>query len=209
LFVLKPQIYLSMEELLAQNHFTPEEIQEFISNALIIKCSKRTVLLREGETPRFFYWATKGVFRAGFTDKKGNEHTRHFFSPNTLAYVVNYGSFALQRPSLSFIDTVEDGELFSWHFDYMKKLQDTNIKWLKFFKKTLDILFCTFEEKELRTYTFTPEERYLAFLDISSDFAHRIPQHYIASYVGISPEALSRIRGRINPKKQAKICKNT
>jgi CRP-like cAMP-binding protein len=193
-----------LEELLARYNFTPEEIEDFISNALTIHSPKKTILVREGEIQRFFYCARTGIYRAGFTDKKGNEHTRHFFTPTTLPFVVNYGSYAVRRPSYSFIEVIEDGELLSWHFDYMQKLLDTNIKWLVFFKKQMDLLFYALENKELRTYTFTPEEQYLTFLNTASDFVHRIPQHYIASYIGVSPEALSRIRGRINAKNTAK-----
>lgn len=186
-----------MKELLTKHDFTAEEIEEFISHATVIQCPKRTILLKEGEVPRFFYWATKGVFRSGYTDKKGATHTRIFFIPNTIPFVMTYGSFILQRPSLSFIEAIEDGELFSWHFDYVKNLENTNFKWLRFFKNQLDLVFAFREIKEFQTYTFTAKEQYLAFLESASDFAFRIPQHYIASYIGITPEALSRIRKQL------------
>lgn len=186
-----------MKELLAKHDFTEEEIDEFISHALVIQCPKRTILLREGEIPRFFYWTTKGVFRSGFTDKKGSSHTRVFFTPNTLPFVMTYGSFILQRPSLSFLEVIEDGELLSWHYDYVKNLEETSFKWLSFFKKQLDLVFAFREAKELQSYTLTAKEQYLAFLESASGFAFRIPQHYIASYIGITPEALSRIRRQL------------
>jgi CRP-like cAMP-binding protein len=75
-----------MEKRLAQYNFTPEEIEAFKSNGLVIKCPKKMVLHNEGETPRFFYWVIKGVFRSGFIDSKGNEHTRNFFTSDTLPY---------------------------------------------------------------------------------------------------------------------------
>lgn len=190
-----------MEELLAQYNFTPDEIRDFLSNALVIQCPKKTVLLREGEIPRFFYWATKGIFRAGFTDKNGNEFTRAFFTPDTLPFVAAYGSFVVQRPSVSFLDTIEDGEVLSWRFDYIKKLEETEHKWLWFFKKQVDIVFSMREIKEKQAYTLTPEEKYIAFLETSGSIANRIPQHYIASYIGVSPEALSRIKKRLQIEK--------
>ncbi len=186
-----------MKELLAQHGFTQEEINEFISHALVIQCPKRTILLREGETPRFFYWATKGIFRSGFTDKKGANHTRIFFTPDTIPFVMTYGSFILQRPSLSFLEVIEDGELFSWPYDYVKNLEDKSFKWLSFFKKQLDLIFAFRERKEQQSYILTAKEQYLAFLESASEFAYRIPQHYIASYIGITPEALSRIRKQL------------
>ena len=189
-----------MEKLLRQYNFTPVEIEDFISNGLVIKYAKKTLLHREGETPRFFYWVTKGVFRSGFTDKKGNEYTRNFFTADTVPYAVLYGSFATQSPSFSFVESIEEGEVLSWHYDYIQKLQETNSRWLNFFRKELEKIFYLLENKEFRLYTFTPEERYLAFLKTAPELSNRIPQHYIASYIGVSPEALSRIRGRIQSK---------
>ncbi len=193
-----------MEKLLRQYNFTPAEIEEFMSNALTIKCTKRTKLLREGETARFIYWVTKGVFRSGYTDKKGNEHTRSFAVPNSSPYLAAYNSFVTQKPSKIFLETLEDGELLSWHYDYIEKLQDSNMKYLKFFKKLLDDLYLVRDTKEMEALTLTPEERYLTFLDTFPDITNRVSQHYIASYIGVSPEALSRIRGRITTKAHSK-----
>jgi CRP-like cAMP-binding protein len=187
-----------MEELLAQNGFTAEEIAEFKSNALLIKCPKKMLLLREGETHHFFYWAIKGVYRSGFTDKKGETHTRTFFTPDTIPFVIAYGSFATQRPSICFLEVIEDGEVLSWHHDYIKKIQETNPKWLLFFKKQLDKLFALREIKDLRAYTLTAEEQYLAFISSYQDLVPRIPLQYIATYIGVSAEALSRIRSKLN-----------
>lgn len=188
-------------KLLEQHGFTPNEINDFASNALVIKCPKKTVLLRAGDVSRHFYWAVKGTFRAGFMDENGVEYTRAFFSADTSPFVMSYGSFINQTPSLSFIDTLEGGEVVSWTFDYMYNLQETDFKWVKFFKKQLDIVFCAREIKELQVYTLSAEARYLAFLDQSPALANRIPLHYIASYIGVTPEALSRIRGRLAKKK--------
>ena len=186
-----------MEQLLRLHQFTTEEINDFISNGQLIKCPKKTVLLQEGEVVRYVYWATKGIFRAGFTDKKGTEHTRTFFSPETTPYVTSFGSYAKQTPSLSFIDCIEAGELYSWHVDYVKNLEETDFKWHKFFRSQLDAVFILAQIKEWQFYTLPPEERYLAFLETASSIAFRVPQHYIASYIGVTPEAMSRIRKRI------------
>jgi CRP-like cAMP-binding protein len=193
-----------MEELLAQNHFTADEIKEIISNALVVKCEKKTMLLREGEIPRFFYFATKGIFRAGYTDKKGDDITRVFHSPETNPFLANYGNFITQTPSFSFIESLEDAEVLSLHFDYFRNLEDTNPKWVKFFKKQLDKAILIYEYKEWRRYVYTPEEQYLAFLEVMPSIANRIPQHYIASYVGVSAEALSRIKSKLNKQNKCK-----
>ena len=190
-----------MEKLLQYYGFSATDIQSFMANALIVKCAKKTILVREGETAHFIYWANQGVFRAGFTDTKGNVHSRAFFSPDTVAYVASYVSFVMQQPSLIFLEALEDGEVLSWHRDYIRKLEETDFKWLSFFKKQLDIAIQLREKKEWHCYTLTPEEHYLAFLNEFPSLVHTIPQHYIASYLGIAPETLSRIRKRLSNEK--------
>jgi CRP-like cAMP-binding protein len=190
-----------MKKLLEKSEFTQAEVTEFMSNALVIQCPKKTVLLKEGDVSRFFYFITKGSFRAGFTDANGTEHTRAFFSYDINPILMSYGSFINQTPSLSFLDTIEDGEVLSWTYDYMYNLQETNFKWLKLLKRQLDAVFSTREIKEWQVYTLSAEARYLAFFEQSPELASRIPLHYIASYIGITPEALSRIRGRLAKKK--------
>jgi CRP-like cAMP-binding protein len=193
-----------MEELLAQNHFTAVEIEEIISNALVVKYAKKTVLLREGEIPRYFRWVTKGIFRGGYTDNKGEAITRVFYSPETYPFLVVYGNLVTQTPSLSFIEALEDCEVLSWHFDYFRQLEEINPKWVKFFKKQLDKVIVLNEHKEWRRYVQTPEERYLAFLETTPSLAERVPQHYIASYVGVSPQALSRIKSGLSKQNKQK-----
>lgn len=191
-----------MKDFLQKLGFTDTEIEEFLSNALVIKCPKKKVLLREGEVPRYLYWATKGIFRGGYTTKEGLQVTRTFFTPETTPFVTAYGSFAHQTPSLSFIDTIEEGELLSWHYDYIKNLEDTDPKWVRAMKKTVDNIFMIRDLKEWQFYTMQPEELYSAFMESAASFVNRVPQHYVASYLGMSPEALSRVKKRLYSKKK-------
>jgi CRP/FNR family transcriptional regulator, anaerobic regulatory protein len=189
-----------MEQLLKQNNFTTAEIAEFMSNAQLIQCKRRTVLLCEGTISRYIYWVKSGIFRSGFTDKNGNTHTRLFASPDSLAYLAAYSSFTSQTPSAIFLEAIEEGELWAWHYDFIEKIQNRDHKWLKFFKLQLDAIAALRDKKEIQEHTLTPEEQYAVFLDTYPEIVNRIPQHYIASYIGISPEGLSRIRRRMQDK---------
>lgn len=146
-----------MQKILEKYGFTPDEISDFMSNASVIQCPKKMVLLREGEVCRHFYFATKGVFRAGFTNKDAVQHTRTFFSYDTSPIIISYASFIFQKPSLSFLDTIEEGEVWAWTFDFMNNLQETSFKWLRFFKHQIDGTFAMREIKEHQTYTFSAE----------------------------------------------------
>ena len=140
----------------------PDEISDFMSNATLIKCPKKTVLLREGDVCRTFYYITKGTFRAGYTDKEAVQHSRNFFSYDASPVMMSYGSFIFQKPSLAFLDAIEESEVLAWSFDFMSHLQETNFQWLRFFKRQVDGTFALREVKELQMYTFSAEERYLA-----------------------------------------------
>jgi CRP-like cAMP-binding protein len=189
-----------MEQLLKQNNFTDTEITEFMSNAQLIKCPRRTVLLSEGTISRYIYWVKSGIFRSGFTDKHGNDHTRLFASADSLPYLAAYTSFNSQTPSAIFLEAIEAGELLAWHYEYIEKIQNNDPKWLKFFKLQLDSIAAMRDTKEIQEHTLTPEEQYEMFLNNYPQIANQIPQHYIASYIGVSPEGLSRIRRRIKAK---------
>jgi CRP/FNR family transcriptional regulator, cyclic AMP receptor protein len=189
-----------MEQLLKQNNFTTAEIAEFMSNAQLIQCKRRTILLSEGTISRYIYWVTKGIFRSGYTDDEGNEYTRLFACPKCMPYLAAYSSFTSQSPSALFLEAIEEGELLAWHYDYIENVQNNDPKWLKFFKKQLDAIASMRDAKEIQEHTLSPEEQYSIFLSTYPEVGNRIPQHYIASYIGISPEGLSRIRRRMKDK---------
>jgi CRP-like cAMP-binding protein len=190
-----------MKELLQNHQFTAAEINDFMAHSTPISCPKKTILLREGDISRTFYCAQKGIFRGGFTHKNESQLTRAFFSPDTIPLVMSYSSFMFQHPSLSFLEALEDGELLAWDHDYMKHLERTNFKWLQFFKAQIDAVFLERTTKEWQVYTMSAEERYLIFVEEFPQIVNQIPLHYIASYIGITAEALSRIRKRISSKK--------
>jgi CRP-like cAMP-binding protein len=189
-----------MEQLLKQNNFTASEITEFMSNAQLIKCPRRSLLLKEGTISRYIYWVKSGIFRSGFTDKNGNDYTRLFASADSLPYLAAYTSFNSQTPSLIFLEAIEAGELLAWHYDFIENIQNRDHKWLKFFKMQLDFIAAMRDKKEIQEHTLTPEEMYSEFLKTYPSIVNQVPQHYIASYIGVSPEAISRIRRRIKEK---------
>jgi CRP-like cAMP-binding protein len=190
-----------MKQLLQTFQFSAAEINDFMAHSTSILCPKKTILLREGDISRTFYYAQKGIFRGGFTHKNDSQLTRVFFSPDTCPFVLSYASFIFQIPSLSFLEALEDGEVLAWDHDYMKYLERTDIRWTLLFKAQIDAVFSQRTTKEWQVYTMSAEERYLIFVEEFPQIVNQIPLHYIASYIGITAEALSRIRKRISSKK--------
>jgi CRP-like cAMP-binding protein len=157
----------------------------------------RSVLLREGDIPRKIFHVQQGCLRASL-NKKGKDITFQFFFENDL--VASIESFRTNQPSPITITSVEPSTviILSKH-GYEVLLKDfPEIKDIMF-----EIVFRRFADYSRLFISFiknTPVERYLDLLKQNPKIIERIPQRYVASYLGITPVSLSRIRKRIVPK---------
>ena len=160
-----------------------------------IEVPPRTVLLREGEVSRQAYQILQGCIRLWFNDN-GRDITFQFFFEGQ--GVSSIESFRTGRPSLFNMETVEPCVLrviTKPDFDKMmaeapgfKELIEASIY------QRLEHYFALF----LSRIRDTPQQRYLHLLKDHPEIIRRIPQHYIASYLGITPVSLSRIRNKTN-----------
>ena len=174
-----------------------EKWDEYTGNFQRIQVPARTVLLREGEISRKAYLIEKGCMRVGFTNK-GEDMTFQFFFENKT--VSSIESFKNSIPSLFSIETIEPCTL--WWIDKTsidKMLEEVSLipamqrQILEaLFGRTLDYMkyFLSFIRD-------TPLERYENLLTQSPHIVQRVPQHYIASYLGVSSVHLSRIKAKI------------
>jgi CRP/FNR family transcriptional regulator, anaerobic regulatory protein len=186
-----------MNELLQEFGFSEEEITIFWANAQSIVVPKRDILLRENQINRYLYFVKKGVIRAYVTDKEGKDYTKSFFYAAKQDFALSYPSFMFQQPSNLFLEAVMDSEVWAWHYSYIHKKLETDFRFFRFFRHCTDLLYVRFEQKDIRMLRSTPEERYIFFREEHPDLIHTIPLHYIATYLGITAETLSRIRKRV------------
>ncbi|ULQ57691.1 Crp/Fnr family transcriptional regulator [Flavihumibacter rivuli] len=155
------------------------------------------MLVREGDIARELYFVNKGVLRL-FYNKEGEEVTGFLFSEGLFAS--SYESFLRRAPSIQSLETLEDADLLVLTSDALEKLyQDVpRINIL-----TRKIAEQRFINAQLLLSSFimeTPEERYRKFAEQHPEILLRVPQHIIASYLGITPVSLSRIRARLSSK---------
>jgi CRP-like cAMP-binding protein len=136
--------------------------------------------------------------------KNGIEVTNYFCLDNE--FISSYKSFLKQEPGLSSIQALEDTLLITFNNNAVKQLLANPIRAYKmerFGRQIAEYLICCYEDRVHAFVTQTPEERYTALLISNSPILQRIPQHYLANYLGITPVSLSRIRKRIfEPVKQ-------
>lgn len=159
---------------------------------------KKTYLLKEGEICNFEGYINKGCVRTYFIDDKGFEVTLMFSVEDW--WIGDVASFYEQKPSTLFIETLEDCEVMMFN----PVTKEMLLKEIPKFERVSRILVqrslaATFN-RLISTITKPAQDKYLDFIQRYPTIPQRVPQHYIASYLGISPEFLSKVRAKLSKK---------
>jgi CRP/FNR family transcriptional regulator, cyclic AMP receptor protein len=178
---------------------TATQIAFFDSQLVSKKISKKTILLQEGEICNFEAFIVKGCVKTYYIDKNGFEVILTFACENW--WVSDISSFQEHKPSKMFIETIEETELLLLTPQSKELILQTIPELERMFRLMVQRHLATYQERLFGNLSLTAEERYEKFLEKYPDLPQRIPQHLIASYLGISPEFLSRIRKRKGSKK--------
>ncbi len=167
---------------------------ELIENGLCLrKVPKKYKLVEEGKICREIYFVNKGLMRLLY-DKEGDEITAFIFKENLFAS--SYSSFLEQSPSIQILESLEETELIVLPYDYLMFLYENLPKMHILIRIVAEQRFIN-SQKVLASHLLkTPEERYWEFQLLHKDLLKRVPLHIIASYLGITPVSLSRIRNR-------------
>ncbi len=130
--------------------------------------------------------------------KDGEEITSYFSFENE--FVSSYKSFLTRQPGFSYIQALEDTDLITVTYNNMQLMLANPLlahKMERFGRLIAEYYLCCYEDRMSSFITKTPEERYIDLLSTGMDILQRMPQHYIAHFLGITPVSLSRIRRRI------------
>ena len=173
---------------------TNEEFDVFLGCLQFQKLKRKEVLIAEGDICRYAYFIKKGCLRY-FHNVDGEEITGQFFFEN--GWYTDYESFLLQKPSKQNIDALEPTELILLPKSELLKLYITIPKFEKFGRIMAENAFLGLRNRTELLTQQSAEERYLRLMKERPKVIERVPQHYIASYLGIKPPSLSRIRKRI------------
>lgn len=172
-----------------------EENWELLESRLkILKLNKNELLHSEGEVCKYVTFVNRGLLRA-FHKVDGKEHIEAFFCENE--YLSDYSSFLTQTPGKLFVEAIEDCELVLLDFESVQELYERVDSFQKFGRLMAEYLFIEVSMRNNSLLFESPEQRYLKFSKNERDLQQRVPQYMIASYLGVTPEALSRIRKRL------------
>jgi CRP-like cAMP-binding protein len=159
------------------------------------KIKRKQFLLEAGDKSRYTYFVTKGCLRTYYTDKDGEEHVISFSIEDWWAGDIS--SFNNGDTSLFSIDALEDSDVVFTDKAGMDMLYEKIPQLEKYFRIIFQNALAAQFQRITITNSFTAEERYVAFQKKYPQFDRRIPQKYLASYLGITPEFLSKLKKQL------------
>jgi CRP/FNR family transcriptional regulator, cyclic AMP receptor protein len=155
---------------------------------------KKAMLLTEGEVCKFEGFINRGCVRIYFTNSEGQEVILSFAIENW--WISDLVSFQDQKPSKMNIETLEETEMLMLNPASKEKVLQDIPALERMYRLMVQRHLGTYQDRLFANIGLQAEERYHIFLQKYPSLSQRIPQHYIAAYLGISPEFLSRIRTR-------------
>ena len=174
---------------------SPGELDYFNSMLEHKAIPKKTKLLQAGQVCNFEAYVIKGCVREYYLDAHGAEVTLQFAVEDW--WVSDIASFQDQTESNMYIETLEDCELLLLSREAKEELLAHIPKLERMFRLMIQRHLSVVQSRLFKTITHTASEKYLEFIQRYPSIPQRVPQHYIASYLGISPEFLSKLRTRL------------
>lgn len=172
----------------------PEDILEVLKSKLELKTfKKKEIFSKAGELQDKFFFLNSGIARAFITDKNGKEFTRSLFtSPTAMAAI---RAIVTESKSEISFDCLTDCEMYVGNFDDFLTLTKTNLLVSNTYNRMLEKAFLRVEERVFEL-SLPAKEKYEALRNRIPNVDKLIPQYQIASYLGITPVQLSRIRNK-------------
>jgi len=169
-----------------------EELERLCKSKLIKKGEN---FIFAGEVPEKFGFNLKGLFRYFYIDNDGNDYTKWFCTENN--FIISYSAMILKRESYFYIEALEDSNILVINYNEWQKLLNNNIDLNLLKVALLEKIYIIKENREKEFLLDSAENRYKIILKEFPNLEKRVKQYHIASYLGITPESLSRIRANL------------
>ena len=168
------------------------EFESFMSQCYSKSFNKKSILSDDDKFIDEVYFITKGIIRVKIIDISGKEHTTHFAVENQ--FIADYNAFLTGQKSKYQLQAMEETEVIvlpksaiQWGY---KNLTEGE----KLGRLIAEFYFIYLDNRIQHLYTLSPSERYELMTEIFPNIHNRVPQHMIASYLGITPVHLSRVK---------------
>jgi CRP-like cAMP-binding protein len=176
-------------------NLTDSDWQLFSSKLVKTEFQKKQLILKAGQTENYLSFIEKGIIRF-YIPKEDNDLTFSFSFDN--AFVSAYDSFVTQLPSTYHVETITNTVLWRLTYNDLQEIYSKTEIGNVIGRHASEELFLKKSNRELSLLNDTAEQRYLKLFSEQPKLIEKIPLKYIASYIGITPQALSRIRKRIS-----------
>jgi len=185
---IKKEVFLSGQD--------EEMITSLLKNK---KLRRKQFLLQEGDIQQYAVFVTAGCLRSYSIDKAGFEHILQFAPPGW--WIGDMRSYVLQQPGTLYIDAVDDSEMLMLLKSDLDHLYALIPKLERFFRIIAENALATYQHRLLDNLGFSALERYNNFCRLYPSLIQCLPQKQVASYIGVTPEFLSRMLKQASPKK--------
>lgn len=171
---------------------TDEEMQGLLSNCYPKKFKRQAIISAPGKAANDVFFINTGIIRVVITDNAGVDHTIHFALENQ--FIADYSSFLLQSPSLYTLQAIEETDVvvmprsaIEWGYEHLQQGDRLG-------RLIAEFYFVYQDHRVKNMYAWSPKERYDHIAQVFPNIHNRVPQHMIASYLGITPVHLSRLK---------------
>ncbi|HYF31249.1 MAG TPA: Crp/Fnr family transcriptional regulator [Chitinophagaceae bacterium] len=171
--------------------FSEKDLMEVVNRLRTMQLRKDAVLIPEGHVCREFYFVNKGCFRQYTITDEGTEATLNLYVEED--WMFDYKSFISQRPTDAVMQAAEDSEVLrldAHDFHDLVKISDGFFRIGVIFQQAI-------QNQDYQNNRVTPEEKYSLLLARKPRIVQKFPLKHVASYLGMTPETLSRIRRKI------------
>lgn len=160
--------------------------------------AKNEIMLRQGDLCSHTFFVQKGLLRAYTINENGKEHTLQFAPENW--FISDRSGTLFNDISMQFIEAVEETETILIQLETFDKLAKLSDEFQRFNIFLLHNHIRQLQKRINQLLSATAEARYMSFIEMYPDIIQRVPQWMVASYLGITPESLSRVRKDLTKK---------
>ena len=182
----------AVEQILVKNlKLSAEMYDQFMELSGTKQLKKKEFFVQKGKVCHHLGIVESGILRS-YIEKDGEEYIKDFYFSGSI--VVSFGSFQTGEPSIGYIQALEETNLVTLSHNAYFQLLNESAEWYKFGKYISDFFAARKCQRETSFLMKNAFERYKLLLKTHPHIEQRVPQHYIASYLGIKPETLCRIK---------------
>mgnify|MGYP000521768176 CR=1 FL=1 len=178
-------------------HITLDEKEKtlFLSMLEPKSIKRKTLYLQMGNVCKYSAFVLEGALKGFTVDQEGKEHILSFATPDW--WISDMYSLLSQKPAILNIEAIADAEILMLSRENQQLLYEKVPKFERFFRILVENSLVANQQRLIDNMSSTAEERYLRFIKKYPGIPSCVPQHNIASYLGITPEFLSKIRARL------------